>query len=101
MNTPAPEAIRAARDAADLTQAEAAELVHLGSAKRWSEYECGAQAMDAARWELFLIKTGQHNEFALAQCSGEDLVVIRNGTVRLAVIDGVCTYENGPGIPVK
>lgn len=57
---PTPENIRRARDGADLTQADAAELVHLGSAKRWSEYERGAQAIDVARWELFLIKTGQH-----------------------------------------
>lgn len=63
MIDPAPDHIRAARDRAGLTQAEAAELVHLGSAVRWSEYERGAQAIDTARWELFLIKTGQHVEF--------------------------------------
>jgi len=57
---PNPDMIRAARDAVELTQAEAAELVHLGRAVRWSEYERGAQTIDAARWELFLIKTGQH-----------------------------------------
>lgn len=61
---PTPEDIRRARDGADLTQAEAAELVHLGSPVRWSEYERGAQSIDAARWELFLIKTGQHADFA-------------------------------------
>ena len=59
MQAPTPEAIRAARDAAGLTQAEAAELVHLGRAVRWSEYERG-HPMDAARWELFLVKVGQH-----------------------------------------
>jgi hypothetical protein len=61
---PTPANIRAARTAVDLTQAEAAELVYLGSAVRWSEYERGAQGIDPARWELFLIKTGQHAEFA-------------------------------------
>lgn len=63
MKAPDPAMIRAARIAAELTQAEAAELVHLGSATRWSEYERGAQAMDAARWELFLIKIGAHPGF--------------------------------------
>lgn len=61
---PTPDNIRRARDGADLTQAEAAELVHLGSAKRWSEYERGTQAIELARWELFLIKTSQHEDFA-------------------------------------
>jgi transcriptional regulator with XRE-family HTH domain len=63
MTNPTPEAIRAKREAAALTQAEAAELVHLGSRMRWSEYERGAQAIDRARWELFLVKTDQHPEF--------------------------------------
>lgn len=63
MIDPTPDNIRAARDRAGLTQAEAAELVHLGSAVRWSEYERSAQAIDTARWELFLVKTGQHPGF--------------------------------------
>lgn len=63
MTDPTPEDIRAARDRAGLTQAEAAELVYLGARTRWSEHENGVQAIDRARWELFLIKTGQHLEF--------------------------------------
>lgn len=63
MNQPTGIEVRAARDSAELTQAEAAELVHLGSAMRWSEYERGVQAIDLARWELFLIKTDQHPAF--------------------------------------
>ena len=55
---PTPEAIRRIRMNAALTQAQAAQLVHLGSTARWSEYERGVHPMDAARWELFLIKTG-------------------------------------------
>jgi transcriptional regulator with XRE-family HTH domain len=55
--------VREAREAAGLTQQQAASLVHLRSAVRWSEYERGVQAMDAARWELFLIKAGQHPQF--------------------------------------
>lgn len=57
---PPPEAITAARQAAGLSQAQAAELVGLGDKARWSEYERGARAPDAARWALFLLATGQH-----------------------------------------
>jgi hypothetical protein len=45
---------------AGLTQQQAAEMVHLGSFKRWSEYERGITTIDMARWELFLIKCGRH-----------------------------------------
>lgn len=58
-----PEAVRAARESASLTQKQAAELVHLGASVRWAEYERGVRTMDAARWELFLIKAGQHPDF--------------------------------------
>lgn len=67
MIEPTPDAIRMAREAAALTQAEAAELVYLGAAKRWSEYERGAQAMDPARWELFLVKIGLHPGFTATE----------------------------------
>jgi hypothetical protein len=60
---PTQEEVSAARRTALLTQAEAAEMVHLGSFQRWSEYESGARNIDLARWELFLIKTAQHPEY--------------------------------------
>lgn len=56
---PTPERIRRARDQAGLTQAEAAEVVHLANPVRWSEYERGVHGMTLAMWELFLVKTGQ------------------------------------------
>lgn len=56
---PTPERIRRARDAAKLTQAEAAAVVHLVNPVRWSEYERGVHGMTLAMWELFLLKTGQ------------------------------------------
>lgn len=65
--SPTPETIKAGRTAAGLTQKEAAALVHLARAVRWSEYECGTTAMDAARWELFQIKTGQHARYRPAK----------------------------------
>lgn len=51
--------VRAARLAAGLTQAEAAELVHLGSHVRWSEYERGAENIGPQTWHLFLLLTRQ------------------------------------------
>lgn len=55
-----PEKVFQARQAAGLSQAQAAALVHLGSPVRWSEYERGTRTIDAARWELFLLLTDQH-----------------------------------------
>ena len=60
---PTREEVLAARLASGLTQIEAAAAVHLRSFSRWSEYERGERNMDSARYELFLIKTGQHPEF--------------------------------------
>jgi len=56
---PTPDQVRAARTAAGLTQAAAAALVHLSGQVRWAEYENGTRNIDLARWELFLLKTGQ------------------------------------------
>lgn len=55
-----PEAVLQARQSAGLSQAQAAALVHLGSAVRWSEYERGIRTIDVARWLLFLLLTDQH-----------------------------------------
>lgn len=59
LKLPTPAEIRAARDAAGLTQAAAAELVHLKAQQRWAEYESGENNIGLSTWELFLIKTGQ------------------------------------------
>lgn len=66
MNVPSATVIRIARAASGLTQAEAAELVHLGAQPRWAEYERGSQPMDLARWELFLLLTNQHPIYRIA-----------------------------------
>lgn len=60
---PSKEEVLEARDIAGMSQGQAAELTHLGSVARWSEYERGVRNMDAARYELFLIKTNQHPEY--------------------------------------
>lgn len=64
---PTPENIRAARIDAELTQAQAAALVHLGDATRWSEYERGVNPIDPARWELFIVKVGLSRAYRPAQ----------------------------------
>lgn len=49
---PAPEAIRTAREAAGLTQTEAAALIHCARGA-WAQWEAGQRAMHPAFWDLF------------------------------------------------
>ena len=58
MNNPTPEQVKQARATAGLTQKQAAEVIYK-KVLAWQRYESGDRAMDAAYWELFLIKTGQ------------------------------------------
>lgn len=57
---PKPDVVLLARKQAGMTQEQAAERVHLSTYRRWAEYERGTYNMDLARWELFLLHTGQH-----------------------------------------
>lgn len=56
---PSPAEVRAAREAAGLTQAQAAALVH-ASARNWQQWEQEAgsnvRRMHPGLWELFRIK---------------------------------------------
>lgn len=52
---PSPEAIREAREAAGLTQTEAAALIYSGL-RAWQEWEAGARRMHPAMWELWRMK---------------------------------------------
>ena len=63
---PTPEDVRAARDRAGLSQAQAAELAGLQDKARWSEYERGARQIDGARWALWLLSVGLHPAARLA-----------------------------------
>lgn len=56
LETPTPAEVRAARDAAGLTQAQAAAVVH-ADLRSWQKWEGGERTMHVAFWELFLIKT--------------------------------------------
>jgi hypothetical protein len=57
---PTPQAVRTARLAAGHSQAQAAALVQLGGATRWSKYERGHRSPDPARWAMYLLATDQH-----------------------------------------
>lgn len=58
MQKPTSEQVCAAREAAGLTLAAAAALVHANT-RSWQKWEAGERAMHPAFWELFLIKSGQ------------------------------------------
>lgn len=52
---PAPEAIKAARSVAGLTQTQAAALIYC-TLRGWQDWEGGKRAMHPAFFELFLLK---------------------------------------------
>jgi len=62
--TPEPDTIRATRQAARLTQTQAAALCHR-SLRAWQDAEAGLRYLDAAAWELFLLRTGRHPRWRL------------------------------------
>jgi DNA-binding transcriptional regulator YiaG len=55
---PDPDAIRAKRDAAGLTLADAAILVHTND-RLWRYWEAGTHRMPPGLWELFCLKVSQ------------------------------------------
>jgi len=55
-SNPKPEDIKAAREAAQLTQSEAAALVHC-TLSAWQRWEQAERRMPPGLWELFKIKT--------------------------------------------
>ena len=55
-SNPALEDIKAAREAAGLTQTAAATLVH-STCRSWQQWEAGDRRMHPAMWELFRIKS--------------------------------------------
>ena len=57
---PTGEEIKRVRVQAGLSRGEVAELIGLRHANRVGEFECDEAPIDNARWELLLIKCGQH-----------------------------------------
>ena len=53
--TPEPAEIRAAREAAGLSQTAAAEMVH-SKLRTWQQWEAGDRRMHPGLWELFRLK---------------------------------------------
>ena len=60
LKQPTAQQVAHLRSKAGMTQQQAAELVGLTNYKAWHKVEAGLQPMDIGRWELFLIKTGNH-----------------------------------------
>lgn len=56
MTSPKPSQVRAAREAAGLTQTAAAALIYC-TLRGWQEWEAGNRRMHPALWELFQLKT--------------------------------------------
>jgi DNA-binding transcriptional regulator YiaG len=64
---PLPAEIISARQAAGLTQTEAAGLV-CGSLRAWQQWEAGDRRMHPGLWRLFLRESGTANERAHKDC---------------------------------
>ena len=63
---PTPEQVKADRQAAGLTQSQAAALIHV-NLRTWQQWEGGERRMHPAFWQLYLIKSKQ---LTLAQVLG-------------------------------
>lgn len=61
--TPTPQQIKEARANAGLTQSAAATVARV-TLRTWQKYEGGEVSISPAVWELFLIKSGQHDTYA-------------------------------------
>ena len=61
-DSPTKEEIKAVRVKAGKTQKEAGELVYT-TENHWQFWEYGQKPMPPASFELFLIKTGQHDTY--------------------------------------
>lgn len=55
MHSPTKEQVKATRESAGLTQAEAAALLYL-TVKAWGAWEQGVRRMSPGYWELFNLK---------------------------------------------
>lgn len=63
---PTAEQVRAARKAAGLTQAAAADLC-CRTERSWQDAELGKRQLDGAAWEMFLLMTDQHPHYRLVK----------------------------------
>lgn len=63
---PTSDQVAAVRQAAGLTQAKSANLVHV-AVRTWKQYEAGDRTPHVALWELYLLKSGQHPTLAITE----------------------------------
>lgn len=56
MESPSPDKIRTAREAAGLTQEQAGALIY-AARRAWQDWERGERAMHPGLWELFCLKS--------------------------------------------
>lgn len=64
LEPPGPESVREAREAAGLTQTQAADMIH-ATKRGWQKYEFEGEGnsrrqIPLVAWELFLLKAGLH-----------------------------------------
>jgi putative transcriptional regulator len=59
MNSPSKSEIRAAREAAGLTQAQAAAAIY-STVRTWQDWEAGIARMHPGLWEFFGLKVSPH-----------------------------------------
>lgn len=73
---PRPEEVRQYRDAAGLTQQQAADVIYT-SLRNWENWEqgYGERRMPASAFELFLLRTGQYERLS------PDQVRLANGAI--------------------
>ena len=60
-SNPTPAEIRAAREAAGLSQSQAGDLIYSGL-RSWQHWEAGERRMHPALWELFLLKLSSRSQ---------------------------------------
>lgn len=68
---PAPEAIKAAREAAGLSQTEAGDLVR-SALRTWQQWEAGDRRMHPGLWELFQIKAEKETSVDMTEIIVDD-----------------------------
>jgi putative transcriptional regulator len=64
-SNPNPEEIRAAREAAGISQSAAGAIVH-ANLRSWQKWEAGDRRMHPAFWELFRLKLRESQEHTKA-----------------------------------
>lgn len=68
---PQPDEIRRCREAARMTQAQAAAVAGLAGWRQWAAWESGERRPPSQAWELWLLKTRMHPTHELLPRRGQ------------------------------